>query len=55
MVSVDPSTYLVGFVVGLTFTIRGGSTIDVTYHASMLPLLIATAALLMHGTRSSSG
>lgn len=41
-----------GFVVGLTFTIRGGSTVDLTYHASMLPLLIATAAFLRHGTRA---
>jgi hypothetical protein len=38
----------------IDFTIRGGSKIDLTYHASMLPLLIATAALVTHGNRASS-
>ena len=35
-----------GFIVGLTFTIRGGDAIDLAYHATMLPVLTATAALL---------
>jgi hypothetical protein len=35
-----------GFLVGLTFTIDGGSPIDLAYHLVVLPVLIATAALL---------
>jgi hypothetical protein len=38
---------LMGFIAGLTFTIRGGLAADVVYHATMLPLLIATVALLV--------
>lgn len=34
---------IVGFIIGLTFTIQGGTAFDVAYHAVMLPLLIATA------------
>lgn len=34
---------IVGFLVGLTFTIRGGALADLTYHATMLPILLATA------------
>jgi drug/metabolite transporter (DMT)-like permease len=38
---------IVGFVVGLSFTLRGGDAIDVAYHATMLPvLLLALAALV---------
>jgi len=35
-----------GFVLGLTFTARGGGAIDLAYHAVMLPVLVATALLL---------
>jgi peptidoglycan/LPS O-acetylase OafA/YrhL len=35
-----------GFLVGLTFTVGGGSLIDLAYHLMMLPVLIATALLL---------
>jgi hypothetical protein len=35
-----------GFVVGLTFTLRGGDTPDVVYHATMLPVPILTATAL---------
>jgi peptidoglycan/LPS O-acetylase OafA/YrhL len=35
-----------GFVVGLTFTIPAGELIDLVYHVTMLPVLIATATLL---------
>jgi hypothetical protein len=37
---------VVGFIAGLTFTIRGGRTVDIVYHATMLPLLIASVVLL---------
>jgi hypothetical protein len=43
---------IVGFLVGLGFTLRGGSSADIAYHASMLPILIATLALLLR-TRAS--
>jgi hypothetical protein len=35
-----------GFFVGLSFTVGSGDTIDLVYHAVMLPVLMATAALL---------
>jgi hypothetical protein len=31
---------IAGFIVGLNFTVRGGDTIDIAYHASVLPLLL---------------
>jgi uncharacterized membrane protein len=34
---------IVGFLVGLTVTIRDGQAIDAAYHASVLPLLALTA------------
>jgi hypothetical protein len=37
---------IVGFLVGLTFTVGGGSPIDLAYHLVMLPVLLATAALV---------
>jgi drug/metabolite transporter (DMT)-like permease len=37
---------IAGFIAGLTFTVRGGGTPDITYHATMLPVLIATVILL---------
>ena len=43
---------IVGFIVGLNFTLRGGDAIDVTYHATMLPLLCITLILLV---RSEAG
>ncbi|MCU1449962.1 MAG: hypothetical protein JWP02_2132 [Acidimicrobiales bacterium] len=43
---------IVGFLVGLNFTIRGGGTPDVVYHAVMLPVLVATLVLL---ARSGEG
>jgi hypothetical protein len=36
-----------GFFVGLSFTVGSGDTIDLVYHAVMLPVLMATAALLL--------
>jgi uncharacterized membrane protein YphA (DoxX/SURF4 family) len=40
-----------GFLVGLRFTIGGGSALDLAYHATMLPVLIATAVMLMRTRR----
>ncbi|HUA47320.1 MAG TPA: hypothetical protein VMA77_18945 [Solirubrobacteraceae bacterium] len=37
---------IVGFIVGLTETVQGHDAIDLIYHATMLPLLVATAVLL---------
>jgi hypothetical protein len=38
---------IVGFGVGLSFTLRGGDLPDVVYHPVMLPVLIATLVLLL--------
>lgn len=35
-----------GFLVGLTFTVDSGDTIDLAYHLIMLPVLAATGVLL---------
>ncbi len=35
-----------GFLVGLSFTVGSGDTIDFAYHLLMLPVLVATAALI---------
>ncbi|HTX09343.1 MAG TPA: hypothetical protein VME22_12065 [Solirubrobacteraceae bacterium] len=37
---------ILGFIIGLTFTVQGGDAIDLMYHATMLPVLVATAVLL---------
>jgi hypothetical protein len=37
---------ILGFCVGLSFTIGSGDTIDLAYHLAMLPVLMATALLL---------
>jgi hypothetical protein len=31
---------IIGFIVGLSFTIRGGGTIDIAYHVATLPVLL---------------
>jgi multisubunit Na+/H+ antiporter MnhF subunit len=36
-----------GFFVGLSFTLDSGDTVDLAYHLAMLPVLGATAALLI--------
>jgi hypothetical protein len=38
---------IVGFLVGLGFTISGGDAIDIAYHAVMLPLLVFTLIALL--------
>ena len=46
---------ILGFIVGLTFTIRGGAAIDLAYHAVMLPVLVVTtASLLRQGSHSAT-
>lgn len=41
---------IVGFLVGLNFTTRGGALPDIAYHLTMLPLLvIGFIVLLRHG------
>jgi hypothetical protein len=35
---------IVGFLIGISFTISGGAAIDIAYHATMLPILAATLA-----------
>lgn len=41
---------ILGFLVGLTFTVRGGDAIDIAYHATMLPLLLLTMVAQLRGT-----
>jgi RND superfamily putative drug exporter len=38
---------ILGFIVGLNFTIQGGDAIDIAYHATVLPLLLVTLLLLV--------
>ncbi|HEX3833368.1 MAG TPA: hypothetical protein VHW04_15430 [Solirubrobacteraceae bacterium] len=41
---------VLGFVVGLGFTVRGGDAIDLAYHATVLPLLVLTLVALLRTT-----
>jgi hypothetical protein len=45
---------ILGFLVGLSITVRGADAFDVTYHAVMLPVLIITLILLIR-PRSNMG
>jgi hypothetical protein len=38
---------IAGFIVGLTFTVQGGDLPDITYHSTVLPLLIVIFVLLL--------
>lgn len=38
---------IVGFIAGLSFTVRGGDVIGVAYHAVMLPMLLLTLVALL--------
>ena len=38
---------VVGFLVGLAFTLQGGDTVDLAYHAVLLPLLVFTLVALL--------
>lgn len=45
---------VVGFLIGLGFTLGGGGAIDIAYHLSVLPiLLIALIALVRKGSRDA--
>ena len=43
---------VVGFLVGLWFTVQGGSAVDLAYHGVGLAVLVVIATLLL--TRSSA-
>jgi hypothetical protein len=45
---------ILGFIVGLTFTVNGGGTIDVIYNATMFPVLIVTALMLGRGAGAAA-
>jgi hypothetical protein len=52
--SATVSFAIAGFVLGLSFTLRGGTAIEIAYHAAGLPLLIVTLWLIrrrLPGTR----
>jgi peptidoglycan/LPS O-acetylase OafA/YrhL len=40
---------ILGFLVGLSFTLGSGDAIDLIYHLVMLPILVATAVLVGRG------
>lgn len=42
---------VLGFCVGLYFTVQAGDAIDVAFHATMLPLLALTLTVLLRGAR----
>lgn len=42
---------VVGFVVGLVFTVRGGDAIDLVFHATVLPLLVLTTVAVLRTTK----
>ena len=45
---------IVGFIIGLRFTLEGGEAIDIAYHLSVLPILLVTLiALLRIRTRGT--
>jgi hypothetical protein len=45
---------ILGFIVGLTFTVHGGAPIDLIYHATMSPVLIVTALMLGRGAGAAA-
>jgi len=40
-----------GFLVGLSFTSRGGPVVDLAYHLAILPVLVATFVALFRAQR----
>ena len=44
----------VGFIVGLSFTTRGGDAIDIAYHVTVLPLLVVALVALLIERRPES-
>ncbi len=45
---------ILGFIVGLTFTVDGGSTVDLIYHVTMFPILVVTALMLGRGVGAAA-
>jgi hypothetical protein len=45
---------ILGFIVGLTFTVHGGATIDLVYHLTMFPVLVVTALMLRRGAGTAA-
>ena len=45
---------IVGFIVGLTFTVHGGAAVDLIYHLTMFPVLIVTALILARGAGAAA-
>jgi len=45
---------IVGFIVGLTFTVDGGATVDLVYHLTMFPVLVVTALTLARGVGTAA-
>ena len=46
---------IIGVLYGLSITTQGGDLPDIVYHATLLPLLIATFALLLRTGEHSGG
>lgn len=46
---------ILGFIVGLSFTIQGGGAIDIAYHATVLPVLVGTLVALLRRPVSQPG
>lgn len=46
---------IAGFIVGLTFTTRGGDLPDIAYHATVLPLLLVTLVLILRSKPTAPG
>ncbi|HEX3647662.1 MAG TPA: hypothetical protein VHV49_04490 [Pseudonocardiaceae bacterium] len=44
---------IVGFAIGITMTIRGGSAADIAYHATVLPILLGTLGLVLRSGANS--
>jgi len=38
---------IAGFIYGLSLTVRAGDVPDITYHASVLPVLVSTLILIL--------
>jgi len=45
---------IAGFIVGMTFTVDGGATVDLIYHVTMFPVLGVTALTLARGVGAAT-
>ena len=46
---------IIGFLVGLSFTLRGGSAVDIAYHLGSLPILLLTLLTLLRIRGADTG